>query len=130
MVSIGMQIFSKRNVLKLIKLANMDICIWNQFKNLVNSKQLQSLLTRREIQDKLLGGSITYLDNLRNMAEKLGHLEKVTHGDSYKAGHFKVVKHIPISVTLTKFKKDYYSRLEGLSQSSRLTNRIEEKINE
>lgn len=98
--------------------------VWSIFRDFVNTKPLGAIVSRTEImqqlrregfisvnglfehkdKDKTLYSPAT-LDSARNMAEKVGYLDKTRH-----AGMYVVNKHFPSGYTVSQLRKDYDSR--------------------
>lgn len=97
--------------------------VWKSFKKFVNSQQLGSVITRQQIigcvekdckmfcisnGDKIevnKSFSVTTIDYIRNLSEKVGYLDKTRH-----AGMYVVNKHFPSGYTVSQLRKDYDSR--------------------
>lgn len=97
--------------------------VWKSFKNFINSQQLGSVITRQQIigyiekdskmfcignGDKIevnKSFSVTTIDYMRNLSEKVGYLDKTRH-----AGVYVVNKHFPSGYTVSQLRKDYDSR--------------------
>lgn len=95
--------------------------VWSVFRDFVNTKPLGSVISRMEIIGHLKkegfiahNGSITTeeinhegyssatLDSARNMAEKVGYLDKTP-----RLGYYKVKNHFPPEYTVSQLRKDY-----------------------
>ena len=96
------------------------VTVWSIFRELVNSKEIGSIITRQEIlfaiEQRLrvipemneryhkgweLFSPVT-VDCQRNMSEKIGYLAKTD-----KTGIYKVVKHFDSDYTISQLRKDY-----------------------
>ena len=101
--------------------------IWTIFRDFVNSKEIRSVIARQEIikhaetlgiyfynkhcvsqriytDDKQYVSTNT-LDYIRNLAEKVGYLDKTR-----SSGVYVVNKHFPSGYTVSQLRKDYDSR--------------------
>lgn len=95
--------------------------VWSIFRDLVNSKSIDTEITRQEIlnqvekelveigktvRDYKLGTVANFssatLDTARNMSEKVGYL-----GKTNKSGIYRVVKHFAADYTVSQLRKDY-----------------------
>lgn len=94
--------------------------VWSIFRDLVNSKETGSEITRKEIlsvvevelllntasntseEYKLARFSPVTVDCARNMAEKVGFLSKTE-----RSGIYKVRKHFATDYTVSQLRKDY-----------------------
>lgn len=111
---------------------NNQKTVWEAFMEFVNSKENGSIITRQEIIQYInretgmcpYGGttsdverrwdndkfvvkhySVSTLDYMRNLSEKVGYLDKTRH-----AGMYVVNKHFPSGYTVSQLRKDYDSR--------------------
>lgn len=95
--------------------------VWSVFRDFVNTKPLGSIISRQDViselrrndfiavegffehkdKDKTLYSQAT-LDSARNMAEKVGYLDKTPH-----LGYYKVKNHFPPEYTVSQLRKDY-----------------------
>lgn len=97
--------------------------VWKAFMEFVNSKEIGAVITRQEIIQyldrkglKSYSGngafiivppsyecySVHTLDYMRNLAEKVGYLDKTK-----SAGMYVVNKHFPSDYTVSQLRKDY-----------------------
>lgn len=94
--------------------------VWSIFRDLVNSKEIGSIITRQEILSAvelgLLRNTASYVtedyrlarfspvtvDCNRNMAEQVGYLAKTD-----KTGIYRVVVHFKSDYTVSQLRKDY-----------------------
>lgn len=95
--------------------------VWSIFRDLVNSKEIGSIITRQDIlvavergliqrtgESELeylgmpCGFSPVTVDCNRNMAESVGYLAKTD-----KAGIYRVVEHFDSDYTVSQLRKDY-----------------------
>lgn len=107
--------------------------VWKSFKKFINSQQVGTVITRQQIigyvekdckmfcigngNVNLSGNwngdkfevnksfSVTTIDYIRNLSEKVGYLDKTRH-----AGMYVVNKHFPSGYTVSQLRKDYDSR--------------------
>lgn len=106
--------------------------VWSIFRDLVNSKEIGSIITRQEIlsvvnlkflaktasdmteEYKLARFSPVTVDCQRNMSEKIGYLAKTD-----KTGIYKVVKHFDSDYTVSQLRKDYDNGSNCKNQSDK-----------
>lgn len=99
---------------------NKSKTVWSIFRDYVNSKPIGSEITRQDILFNIESGlraipemneryhkgwelfSPATLDTARNMAEKVGYLDKTN-----KTGIYKVVNHFAPDYTVSQLRKDY-----------------------
>lgn len=98
--------------------------VWSVFKKIVNSKEINSIISRQEIIEQMSKEGFFFqdnsdvsaeekesknkiystatIDNARNMSEKVGYLSKTE-----KNGVYMIRNHFPEKYTISQLRKDY-----------------------
>lgn len=81
--------------------------VWSQFREFINNTPIGGTITRQTLIKGISGGTENYIDYLRNLSERLGHLETV------KPGHYTVLCPINGTLSVSKFRKLYNAKLNN-----------------
>ncbi len=100
---------------------------WDQFKELVNSKKIGKIITRREILDSC-DCSDNNCDYMRNICEKSKFLEKYSENSRIVSGIFIVRHYIPTHISISEV-REMYERFSYENEIKILNTKIKDAIN-